>query len=511
MEYTVTVDTQHVSVRPVPPVDVLRLLTAKEQAPVVQADGSIQVQSESEKYYHVDGERLGTYAGLCNRIVTGLTQAGHHVVLHDERPDLLAWAARPGWYEVLADMPFTSRLMPDLAVLEQLDAADRDLLNAVVSAWQGQIIVRHSGSTARGIALICHLYPLANILIPVASRQKVLQLQRELSMWLEEPVQALFGQEANHNCRIAVCNLQRFEYICPEDWSIILYPSEQEAIHRATINGVVPHLDEHRSYAFVMAKAKLNDRAALRLEAASGQVIYREPVRSAARPVQVFVTKPPIPASLPSCNKLSAFERKQKLFWHNDSRNDAIANCARAFATGDMAALWDLGLMVHEKEDWFQQWERRVRVVILVEVLEHARQLQQRLPNWTIASMVPGSITEQQAPKTSDFSLAHLNRTIVTSVYGERWGINADIIIRADGTATGWNTNCGPFSDINNMPLVIIDLLDDLDGRAERESLRRIQDYERRGWPVTGTPNRLRGTITYGKGLAGSMTETYSS
>ena len=501
MHYRVTVDYQFVCVDPVPG-DLLPLLTVSEQVPTSAANGSVHVQSQAEEYYAVSGGRLVTFAGLEQRVVAGLRHSGHELELIDGRLDSLACAAHPNWYEALRDMPCTRNLVPDLAGFEQLDPADRELLTAAAAATRGRLVVPDISNVPRLLALICVLFPKARILIPADSRRKVLALQQQLERRLDEPVQAVFGRECDYRYRVAVCNLASFEHMNLAFWNIVLYPSHREAIHRISIDTIAPYLGEYRVYCFVDRNARLNTRDTLRLEAAAGGVVHHVPVRPEARPVRVFLTHAPgLPTSpqYGKADKPTAYQRKRHRFWANDARNDALADIARAAAAGDMAALWEHGLMLGE-QDWFQRHDRHLSVVIMAEVMEHARQLQQRLPSWSIACKVPGSIEQQrQAGQHADWQQARLDRCIVTSVYAEQIGINADVVIRADGTAARWNLNCGPFSDAAGMPLAIIDLLDDADEQAQQDTLRRILDYQRRGWPVAGKPANLPGPYTHGE------------
>ena len=96
-------------------------------------------------------------------------------------------------------------------------------------------------------------------------------------------------------------------------------------------------------YSFVHPGLSLGERARLRLESLSGQVIYS--VTKPNQNVRVLL------AVVPACHVAETgteLERKRAAYWHNPVRNDTIAAIARAVAEGQVEELDDV---VHDHDD----------------------------------------------------------------------------------------------------------------------------------------------------------------
>ena len=354
MDVQVKVRYRGLRVQPAPPEVLHPLLTTVRQMPRMTADGVLCSVPLAEPHYRIDGDSLFTHAGLLHRVVLGLEQAGHCVEVIDQRPDWLHLARRRDKLLAIPDASELVKLVADLAILDQVDATDHDLLLAVAAASRGQIVLSDPRCLLRLMAVVCRLFSQARILIPAASRAKVRHYQRQLVQLLKEPVQATFCKTWNPKCRVAVCNLASFNSPTFGNWDIVLYPGIGEAINRVNIDENLPYFDEQRLFVFVPYPAKLNARAQLRLEAACGAVIHRQATQPDARSVQVYFSCLPITSDhqhRSKTDKLTAYQRKRQLVWHNGSRNDIIAAIARAFSAGDIQQLWQHGLLLQEQED----------------------------------------------------------------------------------------------------------------------------------------------------------------
>jgi 2-polyprenyl-6-methoxyphenol hydroxylase-like FAD-dependent oxidoreductase len=187
---------------------------------------------------------------------------------------------------------------------------------------------------------------------------------------------------------------------------------------------------------------------------------------------------------MPALTITSPLERKRTLFWGNTIRNKTIAAIAQAFARGDLPALWQHGLLLHAPETIFERFDNQPRTAILVESAEHGRALSQLLPDWGLCTCAT------DAPVDRPW---HGDRAIVTSVWAHKHRLRANVVIRADGTASSWSHQWGPHGDrpcyhSADNPLVIVDMHDDQDEQALSDTHRRLADYRRRGWDVPATP-----------------------
>jgi hypothetical protein len=151
---------------------------------------------------------------------------------------------------------------------------------------------------------------------------------------------------------------------------------------------------------------------------------------------------------------------------------------AQALRNKDVATLQELGLMVPEGADPFTE-DREWTVMILVEGPEHGEQLHRLLPEWRLHTAVP--LPPDRLPVIDPFENVPY---IMTFVAAEGGGFAADVVIRADATATPWRLSWGPDeADHESSDTVwIIDVQDEFDELACRDTQRRQQDYAAHGW-----------------------------
>lgn len=172
----------------------------------------------------------------------------------------------------------------------------------------------------------------------------------------------------------------------------------------------------------------------------------------------------------------TAFQRKKKMIWHCFARNALIARVAEAFAAKDRTALEGLGLKLSEG---FYARPTPPHVTILVEGVDHAKTLDNRLDGWILAA-TPHGLDDDREPNepTSDLEdeVREPNQ-IMTLMYALKHGIVTDVLIRATGSLEKLNwSEIRSRSKPNSLPRVV-DFDDQFDPLAQNDSMERMSQY----------------------------------
>lgn len=168
--------------------------------------------------------------------------------------------------------------------------------------------------------------------------------------------------------------------------------------------------------------------------------------------------------------------RKRERLWQCGPRNHLIAELAAAMR-GRNDEIHKLVSDQINFSDWFQQSDVNPQVAVLVESVEHGRQLASLLPNWQLKWSDP-SINLKR-----DRHLINCQQTIVTMSQALQTRLVADVVIRADGTETPWNKKWLCFRNApRRSPILIIDLKDEFDDVARMATGQRQNDYITLGW-----------------------------
>jgi hypothetical protein len=124
------------------------------------------------------------------------------------------------------------------------------------------------------------------------------------------------------------------------------------------------------------------------------------------------------------------------------------------------------------------------KVMVLVEVPEHARVLHRLLPEATVYDLAPAADSTVSKRRTSS------RVRIVTTAYAATYKLSTDVLIR--GTGSEWPLHMKGFPRLRakDQPAVgvVIDFGDEFDPRAAHDAQRRQDDYIRRGWAVAIAP-----------------------
>jgi hypothetical protein len=210
---------------------------------------------EEQKFYRIDGEDLIFPAAVVPEAVATLQRAGYRVTVRH--------------------LPYISRLPISESILAGLPAQEPQLLSAITQNFGGLIEVKLQQNVALFIAIIAQLFSTARILIAVATRAQVRQLQRRLRQWLGNDVKTPESWTFGSSDRLHVCTLNLFDLCIPGDWDIVILP---DAVHAATKThtGLV-NLRRRPVFGFLVATDKLSQHTRLWLQSTCGPVIYSMP------------------------------------------------------------------------------------------------------------------------------------------------------------------------------------------------------------------------------------------
>lgn len=189
----------------------------------------------------------------------------------------------------------------------------------------------------------------------------------------------------------------------------------------------------------------------------------------------------------PRVRRGDALDWKRKAVWNNACRNDYIALLADALSRRNERQLEQLGVFLTADD-----LARSQSVAILVESVEHGRELHRRLDGWELWTQVPrNSGNESISSQSVDlFKLRACDKVIMTLVSASRQTeIDAHILIRADGTR--WPLMLDGFptaASASDSEVQMIDLADDLDKLSRAATQARLRDYRRLGWQIGSLP-----------------------
>ena len=200
-----------------------------------------------------------------------------------------------------------------------------------------------------------------------------------------------------------------------------------------------------------------------------GQVVHRlGPAKAGIRVLWL-----PTPECSTIAKDAVALEFKRRAYWHNDRRNDYIAAVARAFDSMDAGKLRKYGVLFRGGQPALRNAPESV-IVVMVASTEQGRELAKRLPGWKLVSAVAGSGSKE----------VESARSIVTEWKASKSTIDADVIIRAGGSAgIGCFKGLAPLDDAQSKwEMSLVDFEDEFDRRAVRDRAWRRREYELLGW-----------------------------
>jgi hypothetical protein len=419
------------------------------------------------RYYHRDRRgRLVLPVGLLRRIHQQLERLGYQVIVRDKRLS----SAKPA-LDMSALPTGSSCLIQDI----QQAAA-----NAVSTGLgRGRIAIRSLGAMADVITGIIHLFPVEKALVVVKNRDAARRLATKLQMQVQVPVTSNSDLVHRSGPQLHVDNAHSMIGRNVYDWGIVII-ADVESARAKTVIDQVRCMDQSCVFAIVPVDCKLDAEDQLRLQMLCGPEIYRQPDdASALTTVEiVWLAATAYPAALPQ----DPLRRKLLYFWKNNRRDQQIADAAIAVRTQDFVRLRQHGLHETHVIRATMQRQQPPTVCVLVESPQHGRTLGKLLPGWAL-------IRSQEAGQEDTGLPLMLDQAIVTIPSAYKQGLAFDVVIRAAGTEQSWKPAYGPHAGINGAHMLIIDIQDDVDERAQLDCERRLLDYLQRGWHVCHAAN----------------------
>lgn len=416
-------------------------------------------------YYHLDEDgRLLFCAGALPRVESHLVQAGYRVKVVDR---------------TFCD--FFDRANHRMLTDKSMDPWETDFLKHIDGQLRGQIIVRDATSAARQIALLGDFFAKANLFIAAATRQRVATLRRLLGQYMLRPLAVDESQVWAMSPRAHVQTARTFAITNEWDWDVFVFSDVESALARDAIQSMADKR-WHAMYCFRELGRRLGDGPELHLESLIGPVVYQP-----GNPLGPRATVQVLTVSFAGCSSgegsdSDPLHRKRAMIWRHAERNQLIAAIARGFDSGRPAELARLGLDARIVRRSLRD-RRRPEVSILVETLEHARELSQQLPDWELAHAAIDD--SQPKPRFATWLTAVPNRAIGTFVRAERTGLPADVVIRADG-GIGWPLSLRAFPRRARQPedhVLLVDIMDG-DETGARNAADRRRAYLGAGWDV---------------------------
>ncbi len=408
----------------------------------------------TKNHYARNQEGLLFFSGLVPRVQRALKRQGYSVMVNDQ-----------------TDCQWLDEARQAANDFGDLNQDEEQLLDAVCSRPHGQLVVQRTDDVARYLALLADVFADRALLVVAKNKDHAARLHhlvseyalRRIALYPQQPWRmgidpwAIIGSIPLINADLA-------------SWQAVIFADVESALAAPTMK----QLEDTRNflcYGFVPPNSPLSDYDLFRLEELVGPVIYRKP-RSGPQPAEVDVVLLEAPP-LPQLTFDGALARKRSLIWRNEDRNRRIAAVATGIQRGWAKKLVADGLLQHHQARAIFARGRHPRTAIVVENSEHGEQLHRLLPRWglrtthELASCIP-VVTGQE---------------IATMVYVDQYGVDVDILIRADG-GPEWPLEPRVFPPVSVSPgrVVVVDFGEGSDERAQRAGKRQRRAYRDRGW-----------------------------
>jgi hypothetical protein len=287
-------------------------------------------------------------------------------------------------FEVIVEdnRPPVAENQPDETLALAATGSQRRLFDALAREPLGQIQVRGDRHSLECIGNICRSFPMATILIVAAGERRCGWIRRELSRMLRRPVDLVrSGSVFPHNPVIVSTSRQIGIYGPGKVNILVVVDAAEMAGKRMTdyLTMQVPVFP--RRYALVHRCRRLSDGERLAVEAVTGPLIHG--LEKAPALVRVLTCRA---LAFPKVKAPDPLQYRRLNIWHHRERNELIARTARAVAGHDLKTLWELGLFLEAPDESWLRSAKRPSIYILVESLEHARELHELLPDWAVVA-----------------------------------------------------------------------------------------------------------------------------
>lgn len=437
----------------------LRQMLSYTQA-VFSADGNSGFQ-HNQRLRELFVERDGLLvfpAGLAARATDHLMRLGFQVQLDDRRGD-------------------RRELRRNERTYAELSAVDQHFLDVVEAQRLGHVAVHSETDRSRLITLIGRHYSWANLLMVVMTKREISDLHDAIAPQLAYQIATATGSRDPDHWRV-ICTSKAAPAQSQSKWDIVIFPYA-EHLSAVSFRDEARKQSYARVFGFVSAHWHPDRRDRLFLEAWSGPEIYRvaDPRGEPAAVRVVFVEAPWIRPQ----RALAPLARKRHYRWGNAKRNGLIAEVAHGLLAGDQSRLWQVGGELGEAAQQFLAQPAVLRLAVVVESVEHGKQLQRLLPEFAFARALPGGAEQDELSTPCIVTLVQLNKIS---------HVPFDVIVWTVGDEEGMDhPKFPPRQQFDKRhPILLVDFADAADDRAAKETKRRWQDYLQRGWQVEGPP-----------------------
>ena len=410
------------------------------------------------------------FAGLLPRVVERLKASGIQVTQKD----------KTNWTQF-------RRTDKSLLKSPQLTQWGRNYLEFISRQPRGQIPVQSESEATVLIALLLDLYYQENVVLVTKSMSKGRKLLKQLRSWTTRRVMLYQDQVWRTSPRVLICHPDTIPHCRDEDWTVMVCMDLESATAKQTLESKL-WLRGQLLFCFSPVVQQIDEQDRFRIEMLFGGPIFdTTPKPNQFTKVAVYFAKAFSNSAAKNQKSMTPLERKRHYIWTNEARNQSIAQIAMALANNEMPSLEEHGFLLGKDRDFLKNWRRTLGLAIVVEVTEHGRELQSYLPDWELLTALPNADESADLPCVSELSIITLSRA-------RQQGIAADVVIRADGTASTLGNDYGPYDGIHGDEMLVIDMADDYDLKATKDTQCRIEDYRSRGWQLNTDGSQGYGT-----------------
>jgi hypothetical protein len=369
-------------------------------------------------------------------------------------------------------MQYFSRSMPLRSAIAQADARPNTLVQ-----------LPKPSERLLELAALRRQFPDVHVLIITKNKSAARSLARKLRQATGQPV--TWGIEPRSYPWTHVDSVGTFTGRSVQDWFFVIFWEAELVLSLTSLSQIVHMFGSARIGFLTRDERKLNQIDRAIVESVFGPVLYR-PGDEHGESTDISVSWLPAP-SYPACQPDSQLDRKREYLWRNAQRNNSIAAAARAIIENDRRTLARLGLddavqwLCGNESGLVRVSAKPLTVAIVVENLEHARELELLLPGWPLWS---------ENNFADPVPLINGN-AILTLPLAARITLLFDLVIYAAGSGEAWFDELGlGCIGITSERMLLVDVADDFDRQAAWEAEARRADYRRRGWITTTTKTR---------------------
>ena len=399
---------------------------------------------EKRKLFYIDENRLYTFSGFADRILSALKNYGYD-------PEFVT--------DVQLSLPFTDSL-PVTITTRQFH-----ILSSIATHTNGIYDAPTGYGKTFMTRCICGMYPNARILISTKRKIAVKASLDELKNGFDKQLcDSLHGEIDTPEKRITLITSWSIPKLT-QSYDILLYDEVHTSAEPKNFQ-ILSELPIPRRYGFSATPVERSDNAGLMVEALFGPIREKISFSQAVadgRIVPLDVTIFPITAAplLQTVNEPSTYLKNKLGIWHNPIRNKMIAEITNK--------------MIFEGK----------KVLILIDKVEHGKAIKKFIPTIKLVHSKSGDLEQT----LNDFIDNKLRAVMATSVFLTAINVqDLDVIIRADGVSSFISIVQGDGRAArktdNKQIGHIIDFYDMFDYGLKKRSENRISVYKEKGWTV---------------------------